>query len=73
MSDGAKVPLALVPAGDAILLGAESDPDTGGRGRIGIISQIDYEHDNLTANLTIDSPKDFLDALLERMGVSVRA
>lgn len=69
---GAQTPLALLPAGDAILLGSETDPDTGARGRIGIITQVDYEHDSQTAQVTIDSPRDFLDALLERMGVAVR-
>lgn len=69
---GAQTPLALLPAGDAILLGSETDPDTGARGRIGIITQVDYEHDTQTAQVTIDSPRDFLDALLERMGVAVR-
>jgi len=68
-SDGARIPVGAIQAGDVILLGGETDPTTGAKGRKGVISQINYSHDDLSVSITLDSTRNYIDALLARMGL----
>ena len=66
-SDGARVPVGVVQAGDVLLIGNESDPQTGARGRQGEIAQVSYTHDDQSLSMTLDSRRDYLDQLLARI------
>jgi hypothetical protein len=44
--NGGSYPVAALPIGDAMLLSRENNPDTGGRGRVGIISALSYNHND---------------------------
>jgi hypothetical protein len=59
----------LLHAGDGVRLSDRVDPDTGLPGRTGIMQTVSYDHSNGVASVTVDSPRDRLDALLARLGV----
>lgn len=67
-TDGARIPVGCLQAGDVLLLGNESDPETGAKGRMGQIAAVTYNHDDLSAQITLDSRKNYLDNLLARIG-----
>ena len=71
-ADGARIPVGLIPAGDAVVLGAETNPNTGAPGRIGIIQKVAYRHDTLEAELELDSARNYMDAILARLAIVVR-
>lgn len=70
--DGAYYPVGAMQAGDVVLLANENDSETGSRGRYGQVAGVSYTHNDLTANITIDSRADYLDQLIERIGVRTR-
>lgn len=45
------------------------DPDTGAKGRDGRISAVSYDHDSMTASVSIDSQRSNFEALLARLQV----
>lgn len=67
--DGMPVPPAqfLRLVGQRVQLQHRWDPDTGGLAREGTISAVTYTPATDTAQLTLDSPRDRLDALLGRL------
>jgi len=67
-SDGARIPVGALQIGDVIVLGGDTDIATGVKGRRGIIAGVNYNHDDLTVSIQLDSKRDYLDALLARMG-----
>jgi hypothetical protein len=68
-TDGAPVPPAqfLRLVGQRVQLAHRWDPDTGGLAREGTITAVTYTPATDTAQVTLDSPRDRLDALLGRL------
>lgn len=61
---GERIPVAQLPAGDALLLSDEPNPTTGALGRIGVIERIAYDHNAQTVQVDLDSRQDILDQLV---------
>lgn len=57
----------LRDTGQLLRLNDRVDPDNGGIGRDGRIAAVDYDHDTLTASISIDNDRRSFDALLERL------
>jgi hypothetical protein len=66
---GARIPVGCIQPGELVMLGNETHPTTGAKGRAGQIASVSYDHNTQTANLTLDSRKDYIDQLLERIGL----
>lgn len=59
----------LLRTGELIRFGDRVDPDTGAAGRDGRLVEAQYNADNDTVDITIDSSRAGFEALLERLGV----
>jgi len=57
----------LLNVGERIRLSHRWDPDTGGWGRDATITSVTWAADTDTAQVTLDSPRDRMDAVLSRM------
>lgn len=71
-SDGALVDVGLITANDGVIISGELDPALGTPGRLGIIQKVTYNHDELTADLELDSSRTYIDAVLSRLAIVVR-
>lgn len=67
-TDGARIPVGLIQVGDVLVVANERDQSTGTPGRRGIITAVTYNHDENSVSITLDSQRDYLDALLARLG-----
>lgn len=67
IASGQAIPVGLLGryVGDPILI-TEGDPDTSAQGRVGIIAAVSVDHAANTAQLSIDSRRDYLDVLTQR-------
>ena len=61
----------LSMTGDLMRLSHRIDPDTGGQGRDGRIAEVRYDPRTDEATVTLDSRRNSVDALLERLAVVV--
>lgn len=61
--------MLLLYTSQVIRLSDRANPDDGGWGRHGTIDSVTYSHDQESASVNIDSSRDRLDALLQRLGV----
>jgi len=68
---GASVHPAHIQAGQVMRVAHVTDPDTGGQGRDGAIAAVQYDHDSLTANVTLSENRAGFEALLSRLAVVV--
>ena len=61
----------LLGARGLIRLTDKIDPDTGGLGRDGVIASVTYDDDTETAQVSLDSQRDNLEALIARFAAVV--
>lgn len=59
----------LLEVGERLHLSHRTDPDTGAVGRDGDIAGVSYDHDNQSANVSIDSQRNRFENLLSRLSV----
>jgi hypothetical protein len=66
---GATVHPAFIEPGNLVRCAHRIDPDTGAWGRDGTIVSVAYDHDSLTATVSLDENREGFEALLSRLSV----
>lgn len=71
-ADSAPIWVGLITAGDAVLVAPEVNTNTGFQGRVGIIQKVEYVHNDLTADIELDSTRNYMDVIMARLAIVVR-